>query len=269
MNCFSAHRFCPVVFWQYTTTEEAVATRTALHGVKWPPSNPKVLGVDFCEQDEVMNQYQFTSGFCWTPGLSCLDVLFGTVFVLQVVHVHFVSPQQLDYHKGIRKPEKDQDHAAPAAPPQPRLPPLMPVRDRDKDQDRDRDRERDRERDRDRGVRDLLAERQREMERRERARGEREWDRDKVREFARPGEEGRRSRSRERERRRRERAKSKEKKTDKKGKELQGIKWKYKVKKQTGVTTHLLMFYKDAKLRKSIPPHLLLAKRKHRVSKQP
>ncbi|XP_027893113.1 apoptotic chromatin condensation inducer 1b [Xiphophorus couchianus] len=160
----------------YTTTEEAVATRTALHGVKWPPSNPKVLGVDFCEQDE------------------------------------------LDYHKGIRKPEKDQDHAAPAAPPQPRLPPLMPVRDRDKDQDRDRDRERDRERDRDRGVRDLLAERQREMERRERARGEREWDRDKVREFARPGEEGRRSRSRERERRRRERAKSKEKKTDKKEK---------------------------------------------------
>ncbi|XP_047242710.1 apoptotic chromatin condensation inducer 1b [Girardinichthys multiradiatus] len=157
----------------YATTEEAVATRTALHGVKWPPSNPKVLSIDFCEQDE------------------------------------------LDYHKGIRKPEKDQDHAAlAAAPPQPRLPPLMPVRDRDKDQDRDRERDRDR----DRGVRDLWAERQREMERRERARGEREWDRDKVREFARPGEEGRRSRSRERERRRRERAKSKEKKTDKKEK---------------------------------------------------
>lgn len=155
----------------YATTEEAVATRTALHGVKWPTSNPKVLSVDFCEQDE------------------------------------------LDYHKGIRKPEKEQDHVAPVAPPQPRLPPLMPVRDRDKDQDRDR------ERDRDRGVRDLLAERQREMERRERARGEREWDRDKVREFARPGEEGRRSRSRERERRRRERARSKEKKAEKKEKD--------------------------------------------------
>ncbi|KAM4564744.1 apoptotic chromatin condensation inducer 1b [Fundulus diaphanus] len=37
----------------YATTEEAVATRTALHGVKWPPSNPKVLGVDFCQQDEL------------------------------------------------------------------------------------------------------------------------------------------------------------------------------------------------------------------------
>ncbi|XP_038126353.1 apoptotic chromatin condensation inducer 1b isoform X1 [Cyprinodon tularosa] len=160
----------------YTTTEEAVATRTALHGVKWPASNPKVLSVDFCEQDE------------------------------------------LDYHKGIRKPEKEQEQVIPApvaAPPQPRLPPLMPVRDRDKEQDRERERDRER----DRGVRDLWAERQREMERRERARGEREWDRDKVREFARPGEEGRRSRSRERERRRRERAKSKEKKTDKKEKD--------------------------------------------------
>ncbi|XP_052418316.1 apoptotic chromatin condensation inducer 1b isoform X1 [Carassius gibelio] len=37
----------------YSTVEEAVATREALHGVKWPTSNPKVLRVDFCEQDEV------------------------------------------------------------------------------------------------------------------------------------------------------------------------------------------------------------------------
>ncbi|KAK2913618.1 hypothetical protein Q8A67_002017 [Cirrhinus molitorella] len=37
----------------YSTTEEAVATREALHGVKWPTSNPKVLRVDFCEQDEL------------------------------------------------------------------------------------------------------------------------------------------------------------------------------------------------------------------------
>ncbi|XP_061588759.1 apoptotic chromatin condensation inducer in the nucleus isoform X2 [Cololabis saira] len=37
----------------YSSTEEAVATRTALHGVKWPQSNPKVLSVDFCQQDEL------------------------------------------------------------------------------------------------------------------------------------------------------------------------------------------------------------------------
>ncbi|XP_056149232.1 apoptotic chromatin condensation inducer in the nucleus [Lampris incognitus] len=37
----------------YSSTEEAVATRAALHGVKWPQSNPKVLSVDFCQQDEL------------------------------------------------------------------------------------------------------------------------------------------------------------------------------------------------------------------------
>uniref|UniRef100_A0A3Q2Y5W0 Apoptotic chromatin condensation inducer 1b n=1 Tax=Hippocampus comes TaxID=109280 RepID=A0A3Q2Y5W0_HIPCM len=125
----------------YTTTEEAAATRESLHGVKWPQSNPKVLSVDFCEQDE------------------------------------------LDFHKGLLKPnhaEPEHERGAPA-------------------------------------VRDLWAERQRQMERRERARGEREWDRDKIREFARPGADKgeRRSRSRDRdrerekERRRRERPKKK------------------------------------------------------------
>ncbi|XP_059211208.1 apoptotic chromatin condensation inducer 1b isoform X2 [Centropristis striata] len=159
----------------YATTEEAVATRAALHGVKWPPSNPKVLNVDFCDQEELDNQ------------------------------------------KGIVKQEKEDDHVVQPVGPQTRLPPLMPERDRDRD--RDRDRERDRERDRGVvGVRDLWAERQREMERRERARGEREWDRDKVREFARPGEDARRSRSRDRERKRRERANSKERKIIKKEK---------------------------------------------------
>ncbi|KAK7910351.1 hypothetical protein WMY93_015035 [Mugilogobius chulae] len=170
-------------FVTYSTEEEAVNTRNALHGVKWPQSNPKVLSVDFSEQDE------------------------------------------LDFHKGILKVRKEPEQSAPpvpSAPPQNRLPPLMPERDRERDRDRgDRDRDRERGSDRDRGlgvVRDLWAERQREMERRERARGEREWDRDKIREFARPGEDSRRSRSRERERRRRERAKSKERKSDKKEK---------------------------------------------------
>ncbi|KAM9335828.1 apoptotic chromatin condensation inducer 1b isoform 2-T2 [Symphorus nematophorus] len=167
-------------FVTYATTEEAVATRAALHRVKWPLSNPKVLSVDFCEQDE------------------------------------------LDFHKGVLKPEKEEHVAQPGAP-QNRLPPLMPERDRDRERERDRDRNRERERDRERdrgvgGARDLWAEREREMERRERTRGEREWDRDKIREFARPGEDGQRSRSRDRERRRRDRAKSKERKTDKKEK---------------------------------------------------
>ncbi|XP_053714807.1 apoptotic chromatin condensation inducer in the nucleus-like isoform X1 [Synchiropus splendidus] len=159
----------------YTTKEEAAATRAALHGVKWPQSNPKILNVDFCEQDE------------------------------------------LDFHKGVLKPERPENQPpqlAPQLPPQPpRLPPLMPERDRERERDHVRDRERERAMG---GMRDLCAEREREMLRRERTRGEREWDRDKIKEFARPGEHERRSRSRER--RRRERAKSKERKSDRKEK---------------------------------------------------
>lgn len=37
----------------YSSAEEAMATRTALHGVKWPQSNPKFLSVDFCLQEEL------------------------------------------------------------------------------------------------------------------------------------------------------------------------------------------------------------------------
>lgn len=37
----------------YSTVEEALATRNALHGVKWPQSNPKFLSADFAEQDEL------------------------------------------------------------------------------------------------------------------------------------------------------------------------------------------------------------------------
>ncbi|KAM5234971.1 apoptotic chromatin condensation inducer in the nucleus isoform 2-T2 [Ctenodactylus gundi] len=40
-------------FVTYSTIEEAVATRTALHGVKWPQSNPKFLCADYAEQDEL------------------------------------------------------------------------------------------------------------------------------------------------------------------------------------------------------------------------
>uniref|UniRef100_A0A8C6XRX8 Apoptotic chromatin condensation inducer 1 n=1 Tax=Naja naja TaxID=35670 RepID=A0A8C6XRX8_NAJNA len=37
----------------YSTVEEAIVTRNALHGVKWPQSNPKFLSADFVEQDEL------------------------------------------------------------------------------------------------------------------------------------------------------------------------------------------------------------------------
>lgn len=111
-----------------------------------------------------------------------------------------MSILQLDFHKGLVMGDRpgggggaDEQGAAFGRGRAVGLPPLLPERDQ-------------------------WAEREREMERREKARAEREWDRDKVREFGKPGDEkegARRSRSRER--RRKERGKSKEKKTDKKG----------------------------------------------------
>ncbi|XP_060940960.1 apoptotic chromatin condensation inducer in the nucleus [Limanda limanda] len=140
----------------YSCSEEAVATREALHGVKWPQSNPKVLSVDFCQQDE------------------------------------------LDFHKGLVT--ADRTGAEEQGPGTGRgrtsgLPSLLPERDQ-------------------------WAEREREMERRERAKADREWDRDKVKEFGKPGseKEGGPRRSRSRERKRKERGKSKEKKAEKKEK---------------------------------------------------
>jgi len=36
-----------------STEEEATATREALHGLKWPSGNPKMLQVDFGIMDKV------------------------------------------------------------------------------------------------------------------------------------------------------------------------------------------------------------------------
>ncbi|XP_070292798.1 apoptotic chromatin condensation inducer in the nucleus isoform X2 [Salvelinus sp. IW2-2015] len=134
----------------YSSAEESIATRAALHGVKWPQSNPKFLSLDFIQQEE------------------------------------------LDFHRGLPPPERagEGERGAAAVPGRgAALPPLLPEREQ-------------------------WAEREREMEHRERTRAEREWDRDKVRDFGpgKPGEEAvpRRSRSRERKR--------KERKMDKKEK---------------------------------------------------
>lgn len=56
---------------QYTTTKEAFASRAALHGVKWPQSNPKVLSVEFCEQAEVITHQR--RGGSWSLKLQVLN----------------------------------------------------------------------------------------------------------------------------------------------------------------------------------------------------
>ena len=42
-----------LLFPQYETTEEAEATRSALHGTQWPASNPKTLRVDFSKEEQL------------------------------------------------------------------------------------------------------------------------------------------------------------------------------------------------------------------------
>jgi len=40
---------------QYENVDAAIATRNRLDGVKWPVTNPKVIIVDFSDEEEVIN----------------------------------------------------------------------------------------------------------------------------------------------------------------------------------------------------------------------
>lgn len=54
---------------QYSDVEEAAACRRALHGIKWPVTSPKILDVDFADQDEV--GYAVMQGLKPASKLSC------------------------------------------------------------------------------------------------------------------------------------------------------------------------------------------------------
>ncbi|KAL6104701.1 acin1 [Pungitius sinensis] len=140
--------------------------------------------VTYCSPEEAMATRASLHGVKWPQSNP------------KVLRVDFCQKDELDFHKGLadRPAAEDQGPGATRGRP-PGLPSLFPDRDQ-------------------------WAEREREMERREKGRAEREWDRDKVREFGKPGEEkeGGPPRSHSRERRRKERGKSKEKKTEKKEK---------------------------------------------------
>nr|CAG4652226.1 EOG090X0F73 [Triops cancriformis] len=54
-NAFWIDRVKSTCLAQYESVEEAVATRSALHGVHWPISNPKTLVVDFATEQELQD----------------------------------------------------------------------------------------------------------------------------------------------------------------------------------------------------------------------
>ena len=49
--------YCSTIVFQYEAAEQAVATREALHGKRWPANNPKLLGVEFRTMEEVLLSY--------------------------------------------------------------------------------------------------------------------------------------------------------------------------------------------------------------------
>jgi len=51
---------------QYESAEQAVATREALHGKRWPANNPKLLGVEFRTMEEVLSSCLLDD---WVPSL--------------------------------------------------------------------------------------------------------------------------------------------------------------------------------------------------------
>jgi len=71
---------------QYETVEQAVATRKALHGKRWPVSNPKLLGVEFRSMDEVLRL-----DFCLTIACRILSAsvvwICGIYRLLTVVYI--------------------------------------------------------------------------------------------------------------------------------------------------------------------------------------
>ncbi|XP_052332594.1 apoptotic chromatin condensation inducer in the nucleus isoform X11 [Oncorhynchus keta] len=52
-DCFWIDKIKSHCYVTYSSAEESIATRAALHGVKWPQSNPKFLSLDFIQQEEL------------------------------------------------------------------------------------------------------------------------------------------------------------------------------------------------------------------------
>ncbi|XP_041094711.1 LOW QUALITY PROTEIN: apoptotic chromatin condensation inducer in the nucleus-like, partial [Polyodon spathula] len=168
----------------YSTMDQAVATRTALHGVKWPQSNPKFLSVEFSEQDEL----DFHKGLL--PDLRPAE-----------------GPRQLK--ESLLQRSSHPAPPPPSGPPQPRLSD-RPVRDQWAEREREMER-----RERARAEREWDRDKVRDYNSKQPPAGGPGGHRTGAEG---PGAAGRRSRSRSRDRRRKERAKSKEKKAERKEK---------------------------------------------------
>ena len=83
-------------FSQYNSVEEAAASRQALHGIKWPTTSPKILAVDFADNDEVSTCSRITLVF--VLGRVCLTKNYSQKRSLR----GFVSARTQDVGHNVR-----------------------------------------------------------------------------------------------------------------------------------------------------------------------
>jgi len=73
---------------QYETVEQAVATRQALHGKRWPASNPKLLGVEFRNMEEVLYSMFWLFTVTHISSVSMIQIQKTCIFVVHCMYVH-------------------------------------------------------------------------------------------------------------------------------------------------------------------------------------
>ncbi|XP_055614395.1 apoptotic chromatin condensation inducer in the nucleus [Uranotaenia lowii] len=135
---------------KYETEDEAVETRHALHGVRWPTSNPKCLNVDFGSEAGMEKAIISTLDDAGTTRITIENTKdareFGWSRDLKSEEETHVNRPVREWDLGKKDAfEHDRDR---------------PDRERERgDRERDREREREKERERDRGGRRRSAER--------------------------------------------------------------------------------------------------------------
>lgn len=132
-------------FVKYENEDEAVETRHALHGVRWPVSNPKCLNVDFGTESAMEKAIISTLDDPGTTRITIDNAKDAREFgwsrdsIKQEEDIHVVRPVR-EWDLG-KKENFDHDRERPDAD-------RTGGRDRDRERERERERERDRERDR-------------------------------------------------------------------------------------------------------------------------
>lgn len=135
-------------FVKYETEDEAVETRHALHGVRWPASNPKCLHVDFGTESAMEKAIISTLDDAGTTRITIDNAKDAKEFgwsrdsLKQEEEVHVVRPVR-EWDLGKKDTFDREDRTRPDG----------DRSGRDRERERERDRDRDRERDRDRSGR--------------------------------------------------------------------------------------------------------------------